>query len=209
MPRLWFALLLLVPLALRASDKATYQGFTIDDSRLKSAPNLAEILEATHGQIDLVLEVGLPDEILKFFRSVPFNLVPSGTLPRGNPGLYSGRDQAVSVTAAVTTVGHKPVLLHELLHAYHDQQIRGGFNNRVIIRFYDQAKGISAFSAKSHMMSNEREFFACSAATYLFGVTAQEPYQRAKVQENQPEFFQYLQKLFGAGTGTFEGSLSN
>jgi hypothetical protein len=209
MSRLWVALLLLLPLALHASDGTTYQGFTIDDSRLKNAPNLAQILEATHAQIDLVLEVGLPDQILEFFRGVHFNLVPAGILPHGTPGLYSSRDQAVSVTAAVITVGHKPVLLHELMHAYHDQRIKRGFRNPDILRYYEQAKGISAFAAKSHMMSDVQEFFACSATTYLFGVTAQEPYQRAKVQQNQPEFFQYLQVLFGPGTGSYQGSLGN
>ena len=91
----------------------------------------------------------------------------------------------MQVTSLILITGHKPVLLHELLHAYHDQRIPGGFDNPDIIRFYKQAKGVKAYVATSHM-SNVKEFFACSGTSYLFGVTAQERSIREKVRDNQP-----------------------
>ena len=156
-----------------------YRGFTIEDSGVGKLPNLEAILAATREQIDLVHAVGLPPDILAFVESVKFELVPAGTFKRPTPGLYAGRgDGSVKVTAAIVTTGHKPVLLHELMHAYHDQRIEQGFRNLVILGYYKRAQALPAYAAKSHMMANEKEFFACAATAYLFGVTAQEPYRR-------------------------------
>ncbi len=187
----------------------TYRGFTIDDSRVRKLPTLAAVRAATQEQIDMVCAVGVTPDVLAFFQRVPFRLVPAGTIPSGTPGFYGGRrDQSVDVVASIVSVGHKPVLLHELLHAYHDQLIPGGFGNGEIRRFYQRARNLSSFAPQSHMMSNEKEFFACAATTYLFGVTAQEPFQRANLRASQPEFYAYLEALFGPGAGSFPGSLT-
>ena len=74
--------------------------------------------------------------------------------------------------------------------------------------FYAEAKKHDFYAAKSHIMQNDREFFACAATTYLFGVTAQEPFQRDKVKAAQPELVAYLAKLFGPDAGSYAGSLS-
>jgi hypothetical protein len=103
---------------------------------------------------------------------------------------------------------HKPILLHELLHALHNQRLPHGFDNPRIRQFYERAKLLNVYNAKSHMMSNDREFFACTGTTYLFGVTAQEPFKREKIEENQPAYFEFLQKLFGPNAGNYTGSLT-
>ncbi|HZP60838.1 MAG TPA: hypothetical protein VFB27_10990, partial [Opitutaceae bacterium] len=131
-----------------------------------------------------------------------------GTFSMPTPGLYDARTKSVRVAAGIVRVGHKPVLLHELLHAFHDQRLDGGFGNRTILGYFEEARTITAFAANSHMMENNREFFACSATTYLFGVTAQEPFERDKIKENQPEFFAYLKNLFGPNAGNYLGSLT-
>jgi hypothetical protein len=51
------------------------------------------------------------------------------------------------------------------------------------------------------------EFFACSTTTFLYGNTAQEPFTRIKLQQNQPVYFQFLTELFGGGAGKYEGKL--
>ena len=77
---------------LRAEASATaYRGFTIDDSRIRNLPNHEALRTATQEQIDIVCAVGVPAEILQFFRSVPFNLVPAGAISSGTPGLYGGK----------------------------------------------------------------------------------------------------------------------
>ena len=202
--------MLFMPLSLLhgASMGAQYRGFTIDESRVRNLANLDGVIAATKEQIDIVCGVGAPTEDMEFFRSVPFILVPADAIPRGTPGLYGRMDRTVKVTSRIVTTGHKPVLLHELLHAYHDQKLPQGFRNRKIIGLFEQAKTIAAFERKSHMMENEKEYFACSATTYLFGVTAQEPFRRDKVMKSQPELFAYLKALFGPNAGNFEGSLT-
>lgn len=203
--------LLLAGLAMAgaASAAETYRGFTIDDSGVRKLSNLEAVLTATREQIDIVHAVGLSPDILAFVASVKFELVPAGTFKSPTPGLYAGRgDRSVKVSAAIVTTGHKPVLLHELMHAYHDQRIEQGYRNPAILGFYKSARALPAYAAKSHMMSNEKEFFACAATAYLFGVTAQEPFRREKVRENQPGFHDYLRKLFGPGAGSYAGSLT-
>jgi hypothetical protein len=186
-----------------------YRGFTIDDSRVRDQANLAAILTATREQIDIVHAVGLPTDILTFLESVKFELVPAGTFKSPTPGRYMGKgDRSVQVSAAIVATGHKPVLLHELMHAFHDQRIERGYGNQVILGFYKSAQAIPAYAARSHMMANEKEYFACAATTYLFGVTAQEPFRRDKVRDQQPGFHDFLKKTFGPDAGNYAGSLT-
>jgi len=195
--------------AIHAADSRQYRGFTIDVSRVRRLPNLDAICSATQEQIDIVCAVGVPAGMLEFFQGVRFEIVPPGVISPGNPGLYSWITKTVQVTAVVVIAGHKPILLHELLHAYHDQRIPDGFGNSEIARFYQRAKAIPAYPTKSHMMSNDREFFACAGTAYLFGVTAQEPFRREKVRDNQPDFYNYLKELFGPTAGEYQGSLAD
>ena len=165
----------------------SYRGFTIDESAVRDLPDLAALISATQEQIDMVHAVGLSAEVLRFFQGVKFRLVPAGTFKAPTPGRYTGRgDRSVEVSAGLVRIGHKPVLLHELLHAYHDQRIDGGFRTAAILRLFEAAKSSPGFAAKSHMMANDKEYFACTATTYLFGVTAQEPFKREKLSQLQP-----------------------
>ena len=201
------ASLLLSLTGLRAAPATTeYRGFTIDESHIKNLSEIAEMRAATKEQIDMVHAVGLSAETLKFFQTVPFELVPAGTFRSPTPGVYGNR--VVKVSTGIIKIGHKPVLLHELLHAYHDQRLSKGTRNPAVIGFYDKAKTLGAYAAKSHMMENPNEFFACSATAYLFGVTAQEPFKRDKVKTSQPELFAYLKALFGSDAGDYAGSLT-
>ncbi|MDB6115655.1 MAG: hypothetical protein JWQ62_2600 [Lacunisphaera sp.] len=202
-------LLLLALLAGTASAAQTYRGFTIDESAVRKLPNLEAVLAATREQIDMVHDVGLSPDILTFVEGVTFKLVPAGTFKGQTPGIYAGhRDSSVQVSTAIVATGHKPVLLHELMHAYHDQRLERGFANLDILAFYQSAQAIPSYAAKSHMMSNEKEFFACGATAYLFGVTAQEPFRREKIRESQPDYYNYLKKLFGPDAGNHAGSLT-
>ncbi|MFT3870593.1 MAG: hypothetical protein QM715_19255 [Nibricoccus sp.] len=190
-----------------APAKITYRGFTIDESRLQTSPDLEAIHQAIQQQIDIVLEVGLPKEIEAFLQEVPFVLIPAEDIPRGTPGLYERGSKTVKVTSRIVSTGNKPVLLHELLHAYHHQRVPQGFQNAEIIRFYDKAKIAGNFSEKSHMMQNPNEYFACAGTTYLFGETAQEPFSRDKLKTAAPDYFAFLVRLFGDQAGKFDGKL--
>ncbi len=206
--KLLFLLAALIGAGTGAAADVKYRGFSIAESAIGKAENLPAIHAAICEQIDMVCAVGVPAPMLEFFRGVRFEVVPTGAGKGNSPGLYNKGSKTVRVTAGIVTTGHKPVLLHELLHALHHQQVERGFNNPTIAGLYQHAKAAGVFVARSHMMSNDREFFACAGTTYLFGVTAQEPFQREKIGKNQPELLSFLKTLFGEGAGNYAGSLS-
>ena len=192
-----------------AAATEVYRGFTLIDQEVSKLANHDEYVAVMHEQVDIVHSVGLPEDILKFLQSVKLELLPAGAFKSPTPGRYTGRrEQSVQMAPTVIPARHKPVLLHELMHAYHDQRIEDGFKNALILEAYKQAGKLSVYAAQSHMMSNAQEYFACTATTYLFGVTAQEPFTREKVREHQPDFHAYLKKLFGPDAGAFVGSLT-
>jgi hypothetical protein len=192
----------------RADAEILYKGFTIDESACSGMPQMDSMVSRTRDQIDLLSGVGESEEMLRFFQSIRITLKPI-PLSGGTPGLYLGNQtRDVEILPVITLTGHKPVLLHEMLHAYHDLKLEGGFMNNDILRYYLTARSRHLFDSHSHMMSNQREFFACAATTYLFGVTAQEPFTRERLKQCDPEFYSYLESLFGSGAGGYTGWLS-
>lgn len=97
-----------------------------------------------------------------------------------------------------------PVLLHELLHAFHAQIMPDGFNNKALQSIYEQARGL--YPDEAYLMSNAKEFFAMTASAFLHGEVYQEPFTRAKVKEKQPDYYKYLVWLFGDPEGTPKAS---
>jgi len=185
-----------------------YNGFIINDSECSGLPQEEAMISQSKQQIDIASGVGESQDLLRFFQGLSISL-KSTQIPGGTPGLYLGTPtREVEIYPRIAITGHKPVLLHEMLHAYHDQKLPDGFMNAEILRYYLTAKSRQFFDNQSHMMSNQREFFACAATTYLFGVTAQEPFTRDRLKQCDPEFYSYLQKLFGPEAGAFTGWLS-
>jgi hypothetical protein len=89
----------------------------------------------------------------------------------------------------------RPVLLHELLHAYHDHILPGGFANPAALSWFKQATDKQLYPADQYLMTNEKEFFAVTASVFLFGTDG--PIDRAKIKEVQPDYYKYLVWLFG------------
>jgi hypothetical protein len=150
----------------------------------------------------MVIAVGLPDKALAFFMSVPLKVV------RGSPGFggqYAKQESRVELAAGFLARGRKPALLHEFLHAYHCQIMPDGYQNKTVLMYFRRAKAADAFDADSHMMANVKEYFASAATAYLFGVTRLEPFTREKVEKIQPDFYKFLQSLFGAKAGMYKG----
>jgi hypothetical protein len=99
------------------------------------------------------------------------------------PSTLAGRDR------------ERPVLLHELLHAYQDHILPGGFANPGALSWFKQATDKRLYPADQYLMTNEREFFAVTASVFLFGRDG--PVDRAKIREVQPDYYKYLVWLFG------------
>lgn len=189
--------------ALPAAAKApamTYRGFTVDDSAVQ-ADGLAELRSTMRQQLDMVLAVGLAPEVVAFLQAVPVVVHPAGSFARPSAGRYVGRARQVEVTEDLVLRRHRPVLLHEFMHALHHQWVPRGLGNRELLSLYRAAQSLTAYHPRSHMMSNVQEFFACSATTYLYGATEQEPFTREKLQAAQPELMGLLASWFGPSAG--------
>ena len=61
----------------------------------------------------------------------------------------------------------EPVILHELLHAYHANIMPQGFENPGVLLHYNLAKNGNIYPTKAYLMTNQKEFFAVTAA-YFF-----------------------------------------
>jgi hypothetical protein len=91
----------------------------------------------------------------------------------------------------------RPVMLHEMLHAYHYEMLPNGFKNKAIAAHYQDAKSGQLYPADAYLMTNEPEFFAVTASVFLYGKDSQEPFTRANIKQKQPEYYRYLVWLFG------------
>lgn len=190
--------LLLTFLAPAFSEEINYRGFTITFADGDHA-----VIEAViHKQIDKLLSIGLPEDMVQFFQTVPLRV---SNAMENNPGhFFNGR---VDVDAGILNHPELPVMIHEYMHALHFLRLPGGVRNAQILSYYEQAEQMTAYNMRSHMMSNVAEFFATTATSYLYGVTAQEPFSREKIKQNQPQYFAYLERLFGPQAGQYQGNL--
>src|SRR5258708_6027125 len=100
-----------------------YHGFHVDYSEVRNEPDFETLRTGMNKQIDMVLAVGVPDKMLGFFQGVPLKVVAG---KESFAGHYTGTGKtgkAVELASEFLTNGRKPALLHEFLHAYHDQRM--------------------------------------------------------------------------------------
>lgn len=170
-----------------------YRGFNVTYEEIANSPNKDSILESTKSQIEIIEKVGLKTNDLEFFKSVPIIILANS---QGSPGVYNPIKKTVSLKGRVLD-GDKPILLHELLHAYHHQHLPQGKDNAQIIGFYTEAQNIFPEFKGEYFLSNKGEFFAVTASIYLFGKIVRPPSERQTIKEKQPAYFNFLAGLFG------------
>ena len=94
------------------------------------------------------------------------------------------------------------VILHELAHAYHDQVL--GFDDPRIMEAYERYKksghGEKALlyngqKVKHYGLTDQKEFFAEMTESF-FGVNDFFPFNRAELQEAEPELFALLTRIW-------------
>ncbi len=100
---------------------------------------------------------------------------------------------------------HPYVILHELAHAYHDQVLENGFQNKAVLDAYKKAKAKGAYekvllysgrTVKHYGLTNQMEYFAECTEAYL-GVNDFYPFVRAELNEHDPRMFKLLKKIWG------------
>ncbi|MBM3857496.1 MAG: hypothetical protein FJ390_05985 [Verrucomicrobia bacterium] len=118
-------------------------------------------------------------------------------------------------------------LLHECMHAIHDIYVPGRSMNPQIIAFYNHAKANYCYGYyddlkscsdlyskqpyphQEYLFSNVNEFFACTATTFLSGKSHRHPFSREEIQEQQPEYYAFLQKFFGPDSNLEDSAFSS
>ncbi|MSU78851.1 MAG: metallopeptidase [Gemmataceae bacterium] len=138
----------------------------------------------------------------------PAQYHPSAGWLRGN-GFSPALAKCVHIPVAkeFSSVGHQRVqpwsVMHELAHAYHDQVL--GFDHAEVRAAYERFKTnakyknilhINGKKTQHYALTNEKEFFAEMTEAY-FGVNDFFPFNRAELQQDEPEIFALLTKIWG------------
>jgi hypothetical protein len=176
-----------------AGGKLAYRGFTADTSAVRDFPNIKAIEGSLKHQIDIVADCGASAPILAFFKSQEIVVKPG---QGDGGGHFSSNSQGVTVDAAVQAP-EKPVILHELLHAYHFRVLPGALQNPDVLRFYNIARQGEFYPPDSYVLKNAQEFFAVTASLYLWGNVDRPPHNRENLREKQPVYYKWLSQLFG------------
>jgi hypothetical protein len=174
-----------------ANGKLTYRGFTVDVAAIRSSQERDAIIASLQHQIDIAADCGAKQDVLHFFQSQ--EIVVRSDL-RDPYGHFDKR--GVSIKAAVAAP-QKPIVLHELLHAFHFKVMSGRFRNAEILKFYNRAKYNRFYPEDAYVLKNVLEFFAVTASLYLWGHVDREPYTREKLKATQPIYYAWLGELFG------------
>ena len=180
--------------AVVASDATHYHGFLIESGADGTTldvdhPSLAR-------QIAIVEAVGVPDEVLAFFRSVPIRVVRDLQRPPGE-FLAGPRGGFVRILPDGMATD-RPILLHELLHAYHADVV--GLQNADIEAAYATARRSTDYPSRyrsAHFLENSREYFAVTSTIFLFGPIQQPPFDCTVPKTTEPEYLAFLATRFG------------
>jgi len=168
-----------------------YRGFTVDVSAARDAGDLGDIETSVKHQLDIVADCGAGPTVLAFFRAQRIALGPK----TGNEGRFSEK-LGVQIDAVPEPTG-EPIVLHELLHAFHARMLPGGFRNPQIVDYYSRAKEAKVYPDDAFVLKNPLEFFAVTASLYLYGHVDRPPFTREILRSRQPYYYAWLGRLFG------------
>jgi hypothetical protein len=134
--------------------------------------------------------------------SSSFTTWDEGKLRWSNPNLVDLAADAgpgvIMLRPVMLKHAEDPVLLHELLHAYHAKLMPQGYDNLGIRAYHADAMAKQVFGKEEYAMKNHKEFFAVTASIFLAGQESMhEPKTRAQLKEKLPKYYKYLVELFG------------
>ena len=184
-----------VPLFAQGASAVTfsYRGVTVDTTAAQSAANLKAVQDSLKHQIDIALDCGAAPKIIAFFKNQEIFVKPG---QGDGGGRFSSKVKGVSVDIAVDAP-EKPVVLHEMLHAYHWWVLPGGFGNADVEQFYERARDGAFYPPDAYVLKNVQEFFAVTASLYLWGNVDRPPHDRKTLHDKQPVYYKWLGDQFG------------
>lgn len=183
--------------ALPAFADVSHLGFTINDQLLSAADKARlepDMSKSLREQIDIIDAARLPADVLAGLKAITIVLDPALT---SQPGIFTGRNGGeVRLQPAIFT-RKRPVLLHELLHAYHFYTLT--LQNKDVTAAFEMARNDPDFAKfrRAHFLQNAKEFFAVTASIYLSGDVQQPPFTCAAFAGKYPAYMQFLEGQFG------------
>jgi hypothetical protein len=172
---------------------ADSHGFQVDDPHHVLT---AEAQASLDEQLQIVESVGLPPAVLDTLRHTRIVIDPD---LRGQPGIFTARGgEGVVLVRPIQFPANKPILLHELLHAYDFNTFH--MADPRIAATYQRIKDSDLFPAQfqnSHFLANAKEFFAVTGTLYLFGDIQQPPFRCASLAKLGQDYLDFLAAQFG------------
>jgi len=172
----------------------TYRGWQVRAGAAARLQRPDRTVKAIKAQIDIVEQLNLKPPVLQAMRALPIYADPSNGREVGR---YTADRRIVLRVRRLDA--KRPALLHALLLAYQDQHLPGGFANPDVARFRQQILARHVWPKTAIMLDNDGEFFAVTASAYLYGEITREPYTRADLRKTQPDYYQWLGRLFDDG----------
>jgi hypothetical protein len=173
------------PSATLARGIIAYRGFTVDAAAIERD---AGAQAAVEHQLDVVADCGARADVLAFFRAQRIVV---------RPGARDRFSRGSGIEVDVHLPPQQPIVLHELLHAYHVYALPDGPRNADVLGFYAEARKGALYPPGSYVLRNPLEFFAVTASLYLSGHVDRPPFDRETLRARQPRYYGWLAQLFG------------
>jgi hypothetical protein len=203
--------------------KQDIEGWTVQvDDRLLQGPDAAlgarvlKLVASRLADIKLALaaeKIATLQKVTIWLDRTHGGLVPAQYHPDAGWLKENGYDAAlvkcvhIPDAAEFAGIGHQRVqpwsLLHELAHAYHDQQL--GFDYAPVVEAWQHVKDSGRFEKVLHVngsttrhyaLTDQKEFFAEMSESYL-GVNDFYPFNRAELKGAEPEVYKLFEEIWG------------
>ena len=170
------------------------------------------------------INVLVPEPALSKLHQVGIWIEVDNPLTDVEPGPYHGGQQwlidngydrrmvdCVHVTRAASLLErhhmlkHPMVILHELAHAYHDQFMADGYQNKPILAaynhamakgLYDKVKDYRGNTVKAYATTNQMEYFAEATEAYFYRNDFY-PFLNAELKEHDPVGYALMVEVWG------------
>jgi hypothetical protein len=186
-----------LPLRAAHADEQVQQmhGFQVEYAKVGISV-LNHMQSTLERQFKIVEEANVPPAVLEYFKTVPIVIVPELQTGFGHARVEAGR-QIVEIKVAKLP-SDRPILLHELLHAYYGQKIgrsemlRSAYQEAVQSNIYPKSY------RSAHFFENPGEYFAVIGSIFLYGKRIDQPPYDCKITaKSQPQFIAFLTEHFG------------
>jgi hypothetical protein len=171
-----------------------YRGWRIDISNPGRGVHPDMAAKRIEAQLDIVERAAPAPQVLAFMQGVPIIADPAEAT---EPGVYM---RGHGVLLRVKRLDpKKPQALRQLLYAFQDQRLPGGYANPVVARARQEAMARRVWPQTAAMLHSDPDFFAFTASAYLAGAITREPYNRANLRATQPGYYRWLAGVFDGG----------